>query len=428
MGTQLLKTTLRWIGALAVAVVLVGTAPDVSFAQDKSKKEKEAEKPQPSKAARKPLSEAQKLMEAKKWPEMIVKLQEVEAMPGKTPYDDFLMNEMFGYAYAQQKDYPNAVKYLEGSFNSGFAPQEELPNRIRQLAGVNYQIKNYEKAIEYGTKALDAGYGDAEYREMMFTVVSQAYYIKEDYKNTQSFTEKYVQSQLKNNETPKEQTLQLILGACAKLDDAACQTTQFERLATYYPKPEYWQNLLYSIFQAADHTDKSLLQTYRLMSEVDVLKRSDDYTEMAQLAIEQGSPGEAVAILEKGFAKKAFVEARDVDRNKRLLESAKKQADADKASLGRVDADAAASSTGVKDVGVGLAWLSYKEYDKAVTALQRGLGKPGVKDEAEARLLLGIAQLGAGKKEDAQATFKAVKGDAKMERIANLWGLRARQV
>ncbi len=338
------------------------------------------------------------------------------------------MHEMFGYAYAQQKDYPNAVQHLEASLNSGFAPEEELPNRMRQLAGVNYQIKNYDKAIEYGNRAIEGGYGDADYKDTMFTVVSQAYYIKEEYKNTQSFSEKYVQGEIKNGQTPKEQTLQLLLGACAKLDDAACQTTQFERLATYYPKPEYWQNLMYSVFQAPDHTDKSLLQTYRLMSEVDVLKRPDDYTEMAQLAIEQGSPGEAVAILEKGFAKKAFVEARDVDRSKRLLESAKKQADADKASLAKVDADAAASPTGVKDIGVGLAWLSYKDYAKAVTAFERGLGKPGVKDEAEARLLLGIAQLGAGKKVDAQATFKAVKGDAKMERIANLWGLRARQV
>jgi hypothetical protein len=50
-----------------------------------------------------------------------------------------------------------------------------------------------------------------------------------------------------------------------------------------------------------------------------------------------------------------------------------------------------------------------------------------VKDEAEARLLLGIAQLGAGQKQEAQATFKAVKGDPKIERLANLWGLHARQ-
>jgi tetratricopeptide (TPR) repeat protein len=425
MSKQILKTTSRWVGALMLATVLAGAG--VSYAQDKEKDAKKEQ--QVSKAAQKPLKAAQDLMQEKKWPEMVAKLQEVEALGDKrNPYDTYLMHEMFGYAYAQQKDYPNAVQHLEASLNSGFAPEEELPNRMRQLAGVNYQIKNYDKAIEYGTKALDAGYGDAEYKDTMFTVVSQAYYIKEDYKNTQSFTEKYVQGEIKNGQTPKEQTLQLLLGACAKLDDAACQTTQFERLATYYPKPEYWQNLMYSVFQAPDHNDKSLLQTYRLMSEVDVLKRPDDYTEMAQLAIEQGSPGEAVSILQKGFDKKVFVEARDVDRNKRLLDSAKKQADADKASLTRVDADAAASPTGVKDIGVGLAWLSYKDYAKAVTAFERGLGKPGVKDEAEARLLLGIAQLGAGKKDEAQKSFKAVKGDAKIERIANLWSLHARQV
>jgi TolA-binding protein len=115
------------------------------------------------------------------------------------------------------------------------------------------------------------------------------------------------------------------------------------------------------------------------------------------------------------------------EHSQRLLESAKKQADTDKASLDRVANDAAAAKTGQKDVGVGLAFLSYKEYDKAYQAIERGLSKPGVQNEAEAHLLLGIAALGAGKKEDAQKAFKAVKGDPKLERIANLWSLHARQ-
>jgi hypothetical protein len=50
-----------------------------------------------------------------------------------------------------------------------------------------------------------------------------------------------------------------------------------------------------------------------------------------------------------------------------------------------------------------------------------------VQNEGEARLLLGIAELGAGNKEEAQKAFQAVKGDAKRERLANLWSLHARQ-
>src|SRR5262249_15378455 len=120
-------------------------------------------------------------------------------------------------------------------------------------------------------------------------------------------------------------------------------------------------------------------------------------------------------------------DAKQADRSKRLLDTAKKQADQDRASLDKIAKDAAAGKTGDKDVGVGLAYLSYKQYDKAVEAINRGLAKPGVQNDAEAHLLLGIAELGAGHKDEAQKAFGAVKGDPKLERIANLWSLHARQ-
>ena len=76
---------------------------------------------------------------------------------------------------------------------------------------------------------------------------------------------------------------------------------------------------------------------------------------------------------------------------------------------------------------MGLAYLGYLQYDKAADLLSKGLTKGGVKNEAEAHLLLGIAQLKAGKKEDAVKSFHAVKGDANLERLANLWTLHAKQ-
>jgi len=218
-----------------------------------------------------------------------------------------------------------------------------------------------------------------------------------------------------------------VLSSCLKQDDNDCATKALERMVSYYPKPDYWQNLLYSLFQQEGQTDKSLLQVYRLAADVDVLKRPDDYTEYAQLAIEAGSPGEAQSILEKGMAKNIFTDPKLIDRNKRLLENAKKQADQDRSTLDKIAKDAAAGKTGDKDVSIGLAYIGYKQYDKAVEAISRGLSKPGVQNLGEANLLLGIAQLGAGHKEEAQKAFNAVKGDAKLERIANLWSLHARQ-
>ncbi len=412
-----MTVTAKLIAALVLGAFVAGGVGVTNVARAADSK------PRVSRAVAKPLQAAKKLMDEKKYEEALAKLKEVEAIPEKSPYDEYLLNELYGFGYVRTNQYPEAAKALEAGLDSGFLEPADVPNRIKALAQVNYQIKNFDKAIEFGDRVIKSGNADDD----MYTLVAQAYYIKGDYKGAEKFLDNYVDSEIRSGKPPKEQTLQLLMSSCVKQDEQDCTTGALEKLVSYYPKPEYWQNLLYSLFQQQGQTEKSLLNVYRLASAVDVLKRPDDYTEYAQLAIEAGSPGEAQNILEKGLEKKVFTDARSLDKNKRLLESAKKQAESDKAGLEKIASDAAAAKTGNKDVSVGLAYLGYKQYDKAVEALTRGLSKPGVKNEAEARLLLGIAQLGAGHKEEAQKAFKSVKGDPKLERLANLWSLHARQ-
>ena len=59
-------------------------------------------------------------------------------------------------------------------------------------------------------------------------------------------------------------------------------------------------------------------------------------------------------------------------------------------------------------------WLiyGYGQYDKAVDFISKGVTKGGLKNDAEAHLLLGIAQLKGGHKDEAVKSFKAVKGDS----------------
>jgi len=148
---------------------------------------------------------------------------------------------------------------------------------------------------------------------------------------------------------------------------------------------------------------------------------------MATLANDQGSPGEAQRVLEAGNQKNVFTSASVKAHSAQLLETIKKKVATDQASLPKIAADAAASKTGTKDVALGIAYFSYQQYDKAAEALTNGLAKGGVRSEADARLMLGIAQLRAGKKDEAQKTFELVKGDPKLERLAHLWEIRAKQ-
>jgi tetratricopeptide (TPR) repeat protein len=409
----------RALGAAIVSVSLVAVMGNAFGADDKDKEKKQTV----SKDLAKPLKAAQEDLAAKKWADAVAKLKEADANPKKTPFDQHYINEMLGVAYAKTNDYPNAAKAFEAEINDGFLEEKDMPGRVKAVAQINYQLKNYDKAIEFGNKAVKGGYADEE----MLTLVGQSYYLKGDWKGTLKFEDAQIDQAIKDGKTPKNENLQLALSSCVKLNDTECQNKELERLVAYYPKTEYWQQLLYTLYTAQGQSDKSTLQVLRLMSEVDAINRPDDYTEMAQLAIEQGSPGEAQHVLEKAFSKNLFTDPRQQDKNKRLLESAKKAASSDLATLPKVAQDADAAPTGDKDVGVGLAYLGYQQYDKSIEALNKGLTKGGVKNEGEARLLLGIAQLRGGHKDDAVKTFHAVKGDANLERLATLWTLHAKQ-
>ncbi len=421
----------NWMVALAVGALL-GGAGDlalVSAAQaqrsksDDSKDKDKEPKHTVSKNAAKPLKAAQDAMQAKKYPDAIQHLKEAEGVAGKTPWDEHLINEMYGYVYGHTNDYPNAAKAFEALVNDQYTEPSEIPTDLKVLTQINYQLKNYDKAIDFGQRAIKAGVAD----ENTETIVSQSYYLKNDFKGTIKFVGAQVDDDIKKGHEPKEQTLNLILSSCLKLEDQECTSKALERMVAYYPKPEYWGNLVITLFQAPSMNDKSLLNTYRLANEVDVMKRPDDYTEMAQLAIEQGSPGEAQHVLEKAFQRNVFTDPRSQDKNKRLLASAEKAAQQDQAALAKIASDAETAPTGDKSVGVGLAYLGYQQYDKASDFISKGITKGGLKNEPEAHLLLGIAQLKSGKKDEAVKSFKAVKGDPNLERIANLWSLHAKQ-
>jgi len=409
------KSILPALAAGAVVVVAVALPVNTAFAAEKAQ--------QPSAKLAKPLHDAQEDLKAKKWTEAIAKIKEADATAGKTAYDQHVINEFAANAYVNTQNYAEAVKAAEAELDDGFTAEAEKPQLAREIAELNYQLKNYDKVIEYGNRSLK--FND---EERMRTLVGQAYYLKGDFKGTQKFEDETISTEIKAGQTPKKDQLLLYYSACQKNKDDACATHAMERLVAYYPEPDYWSQLLYGVRAQINNNDADTLQCYRLMLEVDVLKTAGDYNEMAQLALEAGSPGEAATVLQKGFQKNnVFTEKLASDRNKRLLENAQKQSASDQASLPKLQSEADASPQGMKNVGVGIAYLGYGQYEKAVDQLGKGIEKGGLKDEAQARLLLGIAQLKAGHKDDAVKSFKSVKGDPILERLAGLWVLHSKQ-
>ena len=381
-------------------------------------------KQQPSRAAAKQLKAAEDAIHAKKYDVAAAKIKEVESLPERSPYDEYLVHEMKAFLEFRNKEYASAEKDLEANLNSPFAKASEVPAHVKQLAVLNLTLKDYAKAIDFGNRAVKGGYAD----DATYEVLEQAYYLKGDHRATLHFVNDYVDSQIKAGKTPKERSLKTIMATCIAMKDQGCETHAFERLVLYYPKGDYWQNLVNSLFSSDDYkTDMPRLQLFRLAVDVNVLKNPRDVAEMAGLDLDQGAAAEAVRVLQKAFDSNVFTEQRDKDKNARLLAAAQKRAEADQAAIAERTSQAAAAPDGKKDAALGLTLLSLQQYPQAIEALNRGLRKGSLQSAADTQLLLGIAQLKAGNKEEALKTFHAVKGDPKYERLASLWALHTRQ-
>jgi hypothetical protein len=406
--------SLRWkVGATVVALGLIGST---AMAADEKPEANPACPAKFAKKIEKTMQAANKAVDEKQWDEVLAKVAEAESNPvEKGEFDKFWLDEYRGMAYVNQKKYPEAEKHFAASLASPCMPEAQKGKRYQVLLQLAYSNKNYPKAIEYGDLAIKNG-GDPELLEY----VGNAYYIQNDNENTRRVLNDLVKHQESKGTNPEEQTLRIIQSACSNLKDNACVVDQYEKLATLYPKPAYWQDLISWLLREGKN-DKQLLNVLRVAEGSDALTAADQYYEMARLALDQGLPGEAQSTVDGGFQKGVFKEARDKERSTRLLEEAKKAAAYDKTTLDKQDASAKAKPTGDADVKLGAAYLSYQQPDKAIEAIKRGVAKGGVKDPDEAGLLLGMAYLEVGNKAEAANAFRTVTQNPLMARVAKLW-------
>lgn len=107
------------------------------------------------------------------------------------------------------------------------------------------------------------------------------------------------------------------------------------------------------------------------------------------------------------------------------LESAKRSADKERATLAKAPATLAAAKTGDEMVAVGKLYFSAGQYAQSADALRKGIARGGVADLDAANMLLGIALVRQGKHAEAAKAFDAIKNPTFAE-IGRLWKLRAR--
>jgi len=344
----------------------------------------------------KPLQEAQSLANAGNYKGAMAKINEAEAMPGKSAEENKIISQM--------KDF---IAIKSGDTSTAAGAKAKFAN--------DYNAKKYKDVIADSEALKSHGALDANSMQ----IVAQAYYLSGDKQGCL----KYIKSNFGAN--PSDATLQLQMSCAHDSNDAETERAALETLVGRTGKPEYWNNLLKMSERGAGMRDHDTLDVYRLKLLTGTIAGKDEYVTLAQLAIQLKFFAEAQAVLEKGQAAKILTD----DRTAKLLALAKTQATAAAAAQAQALSAAQAAPKGDDLVKIGEDQWGQGKGKEAVATIKAGIAK-GVTDKNNAQIRLGMAYIAAGQKADAQKAFDVVKAASPTDKsamVAHLWSLYARR-
>jgi len=372
----------------------------------------------------KPLQQASDLLKAGKAREALAKAREADAIGGKNPAEQLMIDRMKGAAAQRAGESGTAIAAFESAMASGRLSGSEQAQIAESLAFAYSQQKNWGKTTEWANRARAAGGNSASLNQLIAYVQSQSGDYSQIFKEAQN----QVNAAEQAGRRPGEDDLLRLADAARRLNNNAAYSHALERLVLYYAKKDYWNAHLASIQRKPGFADRLSLDVMRLKLANGLITKTDDFMEMAQLALQAGYPVEAKAIVDKGYAAGALGTGDQAERHKRLKDLVDKQQSESAAGIAQAAAEAAAHREGNDLVRVGTIYASMGQTDKAIELIEMGIAKGNLKrpDDAKLRLALTYAQ-GAKTRAKGLQMLRSVNGNDGTADVAKLYAVVVQQ-
>jgi len=397
------------------ALMIVPAMSEIAWAQDEAKSA--TVRPEIGK----PLKAAQEAVLAKKYGEALAHLKEAEAISGKTPYEEGILEQLRLIAAVGGEEPATAAKAFDALASGGSLSAAQKLQFIQAIASSYFKAKEFSSSITWINRYFTAGGNDLN----MHVLLAQAYYVANDLGNATKATNEVLDAYGRSGQAAPENLYQLLTSCALKQNDKKAYEAALEKLVAAYPTKDYWLDLLHQVSGRPGFPDRLTLDVYRLQNAVGGLSNAGQYMEFAELAIQAGLPAEAKSIVDKGYSGGVLGTGAEAERHGRLRDMAKRSVDADQPTLTNAETEAAKSPSGNALVNAGLNFYGYGQYDKAVALIQQGINKGDLKNPDEARLHLGIVLFAAGQKAKALEAFKAIKSGDAVNDLARLWIIKA---
>jgi hypothetical protein len=366
----------------------------------------------------KPLSAAQEAIKAGKYADALARIAEAEALPGLTPYEQYIVLRLKGPALFGSGDQPGALAVFEKVVASPLTPAAEKSSLAETTIKLALQLKKYDSA-QVMMKAYLADRGSSP---EIANLYPQVLSVQGDHAGVIAYLQPLLAADLAAKRVTPEATLRLLAASQNQVKDSAGYLATLARLAGNTGKTEYWDELINRTVRKDGFADERLrLDVYRLRQVVGITLEADEIGDMAYRANQAGLPAEAQALLDDGFKTGLLGKGTNAAADQKLRESATKAAAQDRATLADSEAAAQKAANGNALVGLGLALSSTGAHERGLALITQGIAKGGLRRADDAQLHLGLVALRAGKADQAKAAFAAVQGADGAADLARLY-------
>ncbi len=366
----------------------------------------------------KPLQAVQDAIKAANYPEAAARLAEAEAMPALTPYEAYVVQRLQVSERLRGGVQAGAITGLEAVLASAYLPAAERAPFIETTISLAMQLKDYPRAGRWMKIYLDEGGNNVEVRRLYPRVLGE---LGDHAGVVRELTPEIAADASAKRITP-EQTLRTLAISQEALKDNAGYLVTLERLAAGTGKPDYWGQLIARVIKRDGFAGERLrIDIYRLMQAVGVKLGPGQTGDWAFRANQAGLPAEAQKLLDDGFSAGLLGKDDNAEADRKLREAATKSARQEAATLADNEAAALKAKDGNAAFGLGLSVAGSGAHERALSLMNQGVAKGGLRRPDDALLQLGLVAWRAGKVDEAKRHFAAVKGADGAADLARLW-------
>lgn len=361
--------------------------------------------------------EAQTAGQKGNYSEAIRLLKDAKAKAPLSPQEEQGINELLIWAASGAKDHKLVLQTVDERIATGRVTGADLTRKLRLKATTQYSLRDYRGAAATFDKLAAQGPLTADDLTLLATSQMQL----KDYRAAPATLERAIAANQKAGRAGKNgPLLEMLNSAYFETNNEAKRMETLHRLMAAAPKASVFKQLASAYEEESAKDPVVMINVYRLGAARGLLS-GEHFAKYAETALDLSSPGEAVAMMEKGMAAGAI---KKDERNNKVLADAKSQVDRVKATLPQQEAEAKAIATGEPESKLATAYFTLKNYAKATEAAQRGVTKGKLKRPDNLNMLLGISLANSKKTSQAREAFKAAAAaNVKIRGVADLWTL-----